>query len=197
MAKWVTDFRHLPSGGAPGAPAEAARRAAFVRDVVEVGTAMYQVDGRWLSALRCIADRGGHACGGIEVESPDEGYTIEWRCTQCGDEGVVTEFADGEHDLSMYMPTLGEPDVVDWRVDGLERALLWRASAAIPEVRAVITRASPVPGHEDIFVLPAHRRERGEIYTLVEELSDVLRSRPEQEILEGLRASLSVAIDGY
>lgn len=198
MAKWLTDFRHLPPAGAPGVAVEAARRAAFVRDVVEVATAMCEVDGRWLSALRCIAERDGRVCGGrVEVGALDGAYTVEWRCTACGDDGIVTEFADGDHDLSMYVPSAYSPVLVQWRVDEPERALLWRASAQIPDVRAVIARASPLPDQPDVFVLPAYREELDEIYTLVEELSDVLRGRHDREILDGLRASLSVSMDGF
>ena len=198
MAKWVTDFRHGPSVDAPGLAAEGARRAAFVRDVVEAATAMCEVDGRWLSALRCIAKRAGRACGGgVEVGALDEAHTVEWRCRACGDEGVVTGFADGEHDLSMYVPSVDSPEVVQWRVDEPERALLWRASAELPHVRAVIVRASPLPELPDVFAAPAYKEELDEIYTLVEELSDVVRSRREREVLDGLRASLSVAMDGF
>lgn len=197
MAKWVTDFRHLPPADAPDVPAAAARRATFVREVVEVGTAMWQFDERWLSALRCIAERDGHECGGwIEVECPDEAYTVLWRCTTCGDEGVVTEFADGAYDLSQYMPILGEPDVVEWRIDERERALLWRASVESPSIRAVIARASPVPERPGVFAIEAHQAELEDISMLVDELIDGARDRRGRDLLGGLRASLSAAFEG-
>ena len=175
---------------------EAGARAEFVRDVVEAATSMYEVDEYWRCAVRCVSEHDGRRCGAqVEVMTPqDDIHSMQWRCLSCGDDGAVTALDATNHDLSMYVPP---EDFLQWRLDEDERALLWRQTAQLPELRAVIVRASPLPDEPSIYRVPAALEELDEIYTLIEELSDVLSNRRDKDLLDGIRESLCVTMDGF
>lgn len=123
-----------------------------------------------------------------------DGDRIEWSCDGCGDNGVVTGFSGGESDLSDFQPL---EEVVAWGFDDEERELLTQATTEIPELRAIVARGCPHAEIEGLLVVEATVEELDEMYTLVEELTDIARSRKRIEMLVGLRASLSTSIDGF
>jgi hypothetical protein len=84
-----------------------------------------------------------------------------------------------------------------WAFDEEERAVLFAATAEIPELRAVIARGRPHEEMRGVMVLSATVEELDDVYTLVEELTDGTRSRRRRELLDGLRASLCSAMDGF
>lgn len=106
----------------------------------------------------------------------------------------MTGFVGGESDFSRYVPRGKE---VNWGVDDEGRAFLLEATQDIPQLRAVIARASPFPEIPRLRLIRATVRELDDMYTLVEELSIYSRSRERQELIHGLRMTLSTSIDGF
>ena len=86
---FVSDLRHflnLPDD----APGPARKLAEQLGDVVRAATAAEAGTG-WVSALPCRRRPGRRPCPGrIIVFRPDLPARIEWRCTCCGDEGVIS-----------------------------------------------------------------------------------------------------------
>jgi len=190
MATWVTDFRDLT---AKDAPAAARRRAQFTRDVVEAATSR-RMGPAWRSAVRCIGRVGRRACGAYVDVGYDDEQTIGWSCPACGERGTVSGFVGAAADLSRYVPRGKE---VLWGFDEQERKLLRDATKELPNLRAVLARASPhveIPG---LLLVDATVPELDLMYTLVEDLTDLTRSRQRRELLDGLRASLCTSIDGF
>lgn len=194
MTTWVTDLRHLPPVDEPGVPAAAARRAEFVRELVEAATARH-VEGSWCSAVRCIARSGRKACGARIRVDHAEAERVEWSCAACGDNGVITGFEGTEHDLSRHR--LRKKKARVWGLDDESRELLRAATTHIPALRAVLARARPVDSVPGLLVVDGTVDEFDEMYTLVEHLTDATRSRQRRALLDEVRAGLCTAIDGF
>ena len=192
MSTWVTDFRDIvPVGGA--APAAARRRSEFTRDVVEAATSR-KVGPPWQSIVRCIGRIDRRLCRAYVQVCFDGKETVEWSCARCGDVGTVTGFIGTESDLSRFVP---HGKVVNWGFDDEDRKVLREGTLGIPELRAVIARARPhaeVPG---LLLVSATVPELDDVYTLVEELTDLTRSRQRREVLDGLRMTLCTLMDGF
>ena len=84
-----------------------------------------------------------------------------------------------------------------WGFDEDERRFLIEATAEIPTLRAVVSRAEPYPEIPGLWIVRASARELDEMYSLVEALMDATRGRRRLELLEGLLASLCTSIDGF
>ncbi|MHB1891716.1 MAG: hypothetical protein ACYCUF_12645, partial [Acidimicrobiales bacterium] len=86
---FVSDLRHfldLPDD----APGPARKMAEQLGNVVRAATAA-EAGTAWVSALPCRRRLGRRPCPGrIIVFRPDLPARIEWRCTCCGDEGVIS-----------------------------------------------------------------------------------------------------------
>ena len=193
MSRWITDARHLAPAHEPQSPA-AARRTELVRAIVEAATSR-RAEGAWCSAVRCIARGGRKACSGRLHVAQLEKARVEWSCAACEESGVITGFEGNGLDLSSYVPVNKKLRL--WGFDEEERAVLLAATTNIPPLRAVVARASPAVGMEGILILQATVDELDEIYTLVEHLTDVTRSRRRIELLDGVRASLCTSMDGF
>jgi hypothetical protein len=193
MKARVTDVRQLPAGGEAGIPAAAWRRGQFLRELVEAATSR-RAGSAWPSAVRCIARAGRRTCAGWVNVARVEPSTIEWSCQACGESGVLTGFEHSEHDLSSYIPRT--PTVL-WGLDPESREVLYAATGLIPSLRAIVARASPVAEIEGFLRVDATIDELDEIYTLVEQLSDIPRSRRQRELLDDLRRSLCGAMDRF
>ena len=86
---FVSDLRHfldMPDD----APGPARKMAEQLGNVVRAATAA-EAGTAWVSALPCRRRLGRRPCPGrIIVFRPDLPARIEWRCTCCGDEGVIS-----------------------------------------------------------------------------------------------------------
>jgi hypothetical protein len=194
MKTWSTDVRDLAPTRDLESPAEAAQHAAFTRELVEAATSRL-ADSPWCSAIRCIARVGRKACGArIHVSRPDA-ERVEWSCAKCGERGVILGFEGTELDMSPYLPSKRKLRV--WGFDDEEREVLIAATTHIPALRAVVARASPAAEVEGLLVVQATVDELDEVYTLVEQMTCTTRSRRRIELLDGLRASLCSAMDGF
>lgn len=193
MKSWVTDVRHLPPREAAGLPKEAMDRAAFTRSIVEAATSRATRE-RWRTASSCIGRAGRRRCRTyVEVHRATEDR-IEWTCSGCGDNGVVSGFDGSEIDLSRYQPA---KKMVMWGIDAEEKYFLLDETAHIPELRAIVARARPHADVPGLLLVEATVDELDELYTLVEELTEVVRGTKKRELLDDLRASLCTSIDGF
>jgi len=102
---FVSDLRHfldLPDD-APGA---ARRMAEHLTLIVRAATAR---DGGqdWLSALPCRRRPGRRPCSGhLALLRTDVPPSIEWWCSACGDEGVISGWERSPFDLRPRKPEL-------------------------------------------------------------------------------------------
>ncbi len=183
MATWVTDVQHLVAEFVKDAPAPAKRRAAFTREVVEAATCR-DCNEPWISAVPCVARVGRRLCRGrIRIISSTL-ESIEWCCTECPDNGLITGHVGTPSDLSEYAP-IGK--LVFWGIDDAERDFLREHTAEMLELRSIISRAHPhvdVPG---LLLIDATVEELDEMYTLVEELTDVMPRGRRRELLVHVR----------
>jgi hypothetical protein len=68
-------------------------------DVVRAATAA-DAGSAWMSALTCRRRPGRRACPGrIIVRRPQTPGQIQWQCSGCGDEGLISNWADSPYDL--------------------------------------------------------------------------------------------------
>jgi hypothetical protein len=193
MATWVTDVQHLVPESDKLAPARAKRRAAFTREVVEVATARVANE-PWTSAVHCVARVGRRLCRGhIRILSATL-ESIEWCCADCPENGVITGYVGTPSDLSRYAP---QGKLVFWGIDDEDRQFLLTETVGIRDLHAIVCRAQPhvdVPG---LLLIDATVEELDEMYTLVEELTDVMTGRRQRDVLDALRASLCNSMDGF
>jgi hypothetical protein len=119
---------------------------------------------------------------------------VDWACDRCGRIGVIADFYAGGHDLSRYWR---KGKKVVWGVTESQRALLWDVTSRIPSLRALLARAAPASEVAGLLVVPAAVVELDEMYTLVEDLSDVAWGRRHRDALDELRATLCNSMDGF
>jgi hypothetical protein len=94
----VADLRHfmnLPDD----IPGPTRRMASQLSSIVRAATAA-PAGTSWETALTCQRRPGRRACPGhIAVFRADLPAAVEWRCTSCGDEGVIRGWEDSPFDL--------------------------------------------------------------------------------------------------
>lgn len=194
MTTWVTDVRELARAHEANETAAAPPPGEIVRELVEAATSR-RIEDCWCSAVRCIARVRSKVCGArIHVRRSERGR-IDWSCVACGEAGVITGFEGTVFDLSRYVPRRKKLRV--WGIDDESRDVLIAATTWIPSMRAVVARARPVDTVPGLLIVEATVAELDQVYTLVEDLSDVTRGRRKLELLAGLRASLCTSIDGF
>ena len=110
-----------------------------------------------------------------------------------GEQGTISGFIGDEHDLSIYV-NLGSEKL--WGLGSGELAFLIEATRHLPELRSVLVRAEPRAEIPGLLIVKATLEELDDLYSLVEHLEDITRSPARLEVLEGLRAGLSTAMDG-
>jgi hypothetical protein len=95
---FVADLRHfldIPHE-APGPARKMAEHLGFVVRAATAGEAGTS----WVTALTCRRRPANRPCAGqIAVFRADLPAPIEWRCTACGDEGVISGWEDSLYDL--------------------------------------------------------------------------------------------------
>ncbi len=84
-----------------------------------------------------------------------------------------------------------------WVFDDQARRLLLRSTAGRPELRSVIGRAERQPALDNRWEVTASLEDLNDLYTLVEQLIDQTRGRRQRATLDGIRLSLSAALDGF
>jgi hypothetical protein len=192
MPSWTTDIRHLPTDNVEATKPSARARVVFMREVVEAGTSRPWEKSAWLTAVRCPARVSRRKCGSrVRVLRAAED-SVEWTCSGCGDHGVVHGFAGTELDLGQFEP---QDERVMWGFEEADRGFLVKATTSIPELRAIVARASPAEDDPELLLVEASVEELDEMYSLVEALMDSV-SRAKIDALDAMLASLSSSIDG-
>ena len=94
----VTDLHHfldLP----PDTPGPARRLAEHLSSIVRAATAG-DAQIAWESALPCLRRPANRRCPGrLIVQRSEPGSSIRWRCSVCGDEGVISNWEESPFDL--------------------------------------------------------------------------------------------------
>jgi hypothetical protein len=95
---FVSDLRHfldMPED----VPGPARKMAEHLGSIVKAATAT-KTGTAWETALACRRRPGNRPCPGhIVVFRPDLPATIDWRCTVCDDEGVISGWESSYFDL--------------------------------------------------------------------------------------------------
>jgi hypothetical protein len=94
----VTDLHHfldLP----PDTPGPARRLAEHLSSIVRAAT-VGDAQIAWESALPCRRRPANRRCPGrLIVQRSEPGSSIRWRCSVCGDEGVISNWEESPFDL--------------------------------------------------------------------------------------------------
>jgi hypothetical protein len=94
----VTDLHHfldLPED----APGPARRLAQHLGNIVRTATAG-DAGSWWMTALGCRRRPAHQRCPGrVMVVRQESAAPIQWQCSVCGDEGVITNWEDSPYDL--------------------------------------------------------------------------------------------------
>jgi hypothetical protein len=96
----VTNIQHFldEDGKIPRLPPEAKELFLFLTTVIEVATIHYGQP-LALAEIDCRRASEGSDCeGGIEVWILYEDNSIGWECTECGDEGIITDWEGTQWD---------------------------------------------------------------------------------------------------
>jgi hypothetical protein len=83
-----------------------------------------------------------------------------------------------------------------WGFDDADRALLVEATAALPELHAVIARAERHAELVGVWVVRVSKEELYDLYELVEELMDGQTSLGRLERLDRMLETLTTSLDG-
>ena len=137
----VTDY--LASFLADG---PAARMARFHGSIISA--ASVQPSGVWvIVAIQCRRRPGHRPCPGwIRVKKTDVPSTVEWQCTSCDDNGVISHWSGSTSDLSRWVNEPGKGTLLKVPVSLVELREL-RQMVAEPENQALIEGAVVIDGH--------------------------------------------------
>lgn len=102
---YVTDLQHFLDMP-PDAPGPARRLAEHLSGIVRAATAGgAQI--AWESALPCRRRPANRRCPGrLIVHRGEPGSPIAWRCSACGDDGVISNWEESPFDLRRSRPAL-------------------------------------------------------------------------------------------
>jgi len=102
---YVTDLQHFLDMP-PDAPGPARRLAEHLRGIVRAATAG-DAQVAWESALPCRRRPANRRCPGrLIVQRGEPGSPIAWRCSTCGDDGVISNWEESPFDLRRRRPAL-------------------------------------------------------------------------------------------
>ena len=168
----VVDLRHfldLPAD----VPGPARRMADHLSRIVRAATAG-DAGVSWVSALPCLRRPQRRPCPGnlalVRTEVPP---AIDWRCTSCGDDGVIRGWERSAFDLRAHGSVAGSADV-------------GRAVVA-PEVTATLRTLMALDADAERLVFRATVSEEGVELTGPREAFE--------ELLDGLAAESNAAED--
>ena len=103
MVTQIVDMQHYEPARDPaaGVPAPARRLAEYYGSIVEAATASWLSGVVILSAVRCRRRPGHRPCPGhIAFRRSDIPARIDWTCSQCSDNGIISGWRYGPWDLS-------------------------------------------------------------------------------------------------
>jgi hypothetical protein len=98
----------------------------------------------WVTALPCRRRPGRRTCPGhIEVVRIDVPASIQWRCTSCGDEGVISGWEQSPFDLRSHRTDNDRGDLLEVKIDEDVAATLRGLMLLDTTSERVVFRARP------------------------------------------------------
>jgi hypothetical protein len=95
----VSDLNHFLDLS-DATPAPARRLAQHLGNIVRAATAGGDAGDPWMSALPCRRRPAHRPCAGrITIVRHQPPAPIQWRCSVCADEGVISNWEDSPYDL--------------------------------------------------------------------------------------------------
>ena len=187
---FVSDLRHfleMPDD----APGPARKMAEQLGNVVRAATAA-EAGTAWVSALPCRRRPGRRPCPGrIIVFRPDLPARIEWRCTCCGDEGVISGWEGTYCDVRAPRPRRHDGAVAEVVVSDEVAAALRDLRLLDAECERLVFRARAA---DDGVVLTTDDEELDELIGFVAAEANHEPNRRRQQRLDRAFAVLSDAL---
>lgn len=184
----VTDLHHLLDLPAD-TPGPARRLAEHLGNIVRAATAGDAgID--WESALPCARRPANRRCPGrMIVRRTEPAAAIRWQCSVCGDEGVISNWADSPYDLRRRRLALA--GALNEIVISAEVA------AALRELRLLDADCERlvfrIRAHSDGAILPATDDDLDELIGFVAAETNHERNRRRQQRLDTAFDALSSA----
>lgn len=143
---WIVDITHYlePDGSVPEGPFR--RIASYFGSIVSA--ASLQPAGEWLdAAIRCRRRPGRRPCPGhIRVRRVDLPSRVEWHCTFCGDNGLISHWRGTRWDLNPLHKGAPTGAVLEVRLSAEELAELRGIFILSPESRTIVHTAPLASG---------------------------------------------------
>lgn len=186
----VTDLTHFL--GLPDAvPGPARRLAEHLGGIVRAGTAGDAGTG-WTSALPCRRRPGNRPCPGrIILLRPEPLAPIQWQCSVCTDQGVISNWENSPHDLRRRrLSVAGVPHEIV--IANEVATTLRRLQILDPDTERVVFR---MRAHPDGVVLSATDNELDELIGLVAAEANHEPNRRRQQRLDAASEVLNDVIN--
>lgn len=104
----VADLQHFLDLG-PDTPGPARKLAEHLTGIVAAASAG-GANTVWETALPCPRRPGNRRCPGrISVACPQSDHPIGWRCSHCGDDGTISNWAGSIYDLRRQQLAMTQP----------------------------------------------------------------------------------------
>lgn len=191
-AVFESDLRHfldLPDD----VPAPARPMAEHLSLIVRAATAG-DAGLRWVSALRCGRPPGRQPCPGhVAVLRIDVPPSVEWQCTSCGDEGVISGWEHSPFDLRGHTMDFARPgDDVELVIDDQVAATLRSLTLIDSTGERLVFRARP---SEHGIVLRGNEDDVDELIGYVAAEANREPDRRRQKPLDAAFEMLNDALD--
>lgn len=187
---FVSDLRHfldMPDD----APGPARKMAEQLGNIARAATAA-EAGAAWVSALPCRRRPERRPCTGrIAVFRPDLPARVEWRCTSCGDEGVISGWEGTYFDLRAPRPRRHDDAVAEVAVSDEVAATLRGLRLLDAECERLVFRARAADGGA---VLTADNEALDELIGYVAAEANHEPNRRRQQRLDRAFAVLSDAL---
>jgi hypothetical protein len=185
---FITDLHHFLDLRA-STPGPARRLAEHLSNIVRAATAG-DAGTAWESALPCRRRPANRRCPGrMIVLRTDPSAPIRWQCSVCGDEGVISNWADSPFDLRKRRLTLADP-VNELVIPNEVAAALRELQLPDADCERLVFR---IRAHNDRAVLPATDDDLDELIEFVASEANHESSRRPQQRLDTAFDALSDA----
>jgi len=150
---------------------------------------------KWVSTLRCGRRPGRQPCPGhVEVMRIDVPPSIEWQCTSCGDDGVISGWEHSPFDLRRHTTNSARPSddvevIIDAQVADTLRSLMLIDSTS----ERLLFRARR--SEHDIIILRGNEDEFDELIGHVAAEANHEPDRRRQKRLDAAFEMLNDALD--
>ena len=96
---WITDLRHFLDTDGAFPAGRAGKIGAYFSEIVQAATS--EAAGAWgLSEIRCRRRPAHRRCmGWIGVRLRDAPPAVDWECSRCGDDGIISGWEGTRWDL--------------------------------------------------------------------------------------------------